>query len=53
MIKKQFSMKVYNTVKLFTAKFSAYSFISNLKAVYYTVKVHNFDLQEKTTLTLK
>ena len=47
MIKKQFSMKVYNTVKSFTKKFSAYSFISNLKAVYYTVEVHNFDLQEK------
>ena len=24
-----------------------------LKAVYYTVEVHNFDLQEKTTSTLK
>ena len=24
-----------------------------LKAMYYTVEVHNFDLQEKTTSTLK
>ena len=24
-----------------------------LKAVYYTIEVHNFDLQEKTTSTLK
>ena len=27
--------------------------IQYMKAVYYTVEVHNFDLQEKTTSTLK
>ena len=27
--------------------------INDLKAMYYTVEVHNFDLQEKTTSTLK
>ena len=26
---------------------------TEIKAVYYTVEVHNFDLQEKTTSTLK